>query len=135
MQSGHTCVGSINRYFLIGAINGFTVVLLGAFGAHVLRSHVAESFLSAWQTGVLYQAIHGLVLLTLGLIPADRFDRQLNYAGRFFLAGILLFSGSLYLMALLQFRFLGIVTPFGGVALLVGWALLIKYAWSESRSI
>lgn len=95
-------------------------VALGAFGAHALRARVTPEMLAIWQTGVLYHLIHALVLLALALY-ARATGADIRWASRFFLAGILVFSGSLYALVLSGARILGAVTPLGGVALLIGW--------------
>jgi uncharacterized membrane protein YgdD (TMEM256/DUF423 family) len=99
---------------------GFLGVALGAFGAHALKARVSPEMLSIWQTGVLYHLIHALVLLALGLY-ARATGTDIRWPARFFLAGILVFSGSLYALVLSGVRILGAVTPLGGVALLIGW--------------
>jgi uncharacterized membrane protein YgdD (TMEM256/DUF423 family) len=101
---------------------GFLAVALGAFGAHGFKDLLARNgTTSYWETAVFYQFIHVLVLLFL-----SRSTPLPQVAAGFFLAGILLFSGSLYLLAAMNFRVLGAVTPIGGAALLIGWAWL---AW------
>ncbi len=110
----------------------FVAVAAGAFGAHALRGRLAPEMAAAWQTAVQYQAWHALGLAGVGLLrlhwPARR---GLAAAGWLFAAGIVLFSGSLYALALTGIRGLGAVTPVGGVAFLAGWAVL---AWSVTRS-
>lgn len=113
------------RLFLaIGAAGGFFTVLLGAFAAHGLRDLISPGLLEAFQTGVRYQAIHSLALLVIGLLIERSPHARLRWAGWAFATGILLFSGSLYLMAAIDIRWLGMITPFGGSAFLIGWGLL-----------
>ena len=107
----------------VAAALGFAGVLLGAFGAHALRGRVAGDLLSAYQTGVLYHLIHAVVLLALGL-HAKRDRTAITLPASLLLAGIVLFSGSLYLMALSGSTRFAIVTPFGGLCLLAGWAAI-----------
>lgn len=115
-----------SRPLLFGAaISGFATVALGAFGAHALRDVLASDMLTVWQTGVQYQGLHSLAVLIIGLLSIQLPDaRGIRPAGWLMLLGILLFSGSLYLMATTGIKGLGIVTPFGGVAFLAGWGTL-----------
>jgi len=107
-----------------GAMAGFLVVALGAFGAHGLEGHLPARHLGWWKKAVDYHGLHALALLACGLLGAHRPSRAADVAGWAFVAGIVLFSGSLYLLALTGQRWLGAVTPFGGTAFLVGWAAL-----------
>ena len=116
---------SVSRLFLgIGAVGGFFSVALGAFAAHALKAVISPGLLEAFQTGVRYQAIHSLALLVTGLLFAQRPHPRLYWAGWAFAVGILLFSGSLYIMAAIDSPWLGMVTPFGGIAFLLGWGIL-----------
>lgn len=116
-------------YLLCTAVNGFLVVMLGAFGAHALKAHLLPELLETWQTSVQYQMFHGLALLAVaGFAHTGNNSRALLWSGRLFLAGLLIFCGSLYLLALTGHRVLGAITPIGGVAWLVAWALLAKAA-------
>lgn len=104
----------------LAAASGFLVVALGAFGAHSLKPLLeAHQTLSIWEKAVLYHALHTLVLLILALQPGIATGAVVS-----FLCGILLFSGSLYLLAVTNIRWLGAITPLGGVSFLVGWAWL-----------
>jgi uncharacterized membrane protein YgdD (TMEM256/DUF423 family) len=116
----------------LAAANGFVAVLLGAFGAHALRGRMAELAdgarrLEWWQTATTYHLIHALAL-GLAALVAQKGATLATTAGWAFLAGILLFSGSLYVMTLTGVRALGAVTPLGGLAFLAGWALLFVAA-------
>jgi uncharacterized membrane protein YgdD (TMEM256/DUF423 family) len=106
----------------LAAILGFVGVALGAFGAHALRGHVAPELIEVWKTGVLYQMIHVLALLGTAAL-GTRVGRPGLVAG-FFLAGIALFSGSLYTLVLTGQRGWGAVTPAGGAAFMAGWIAL-----------
>ncbi|MCG6965937.1 MAG: DUF423 domain-containing protein [Chromatiaceae bacterium] len=121
------------RHFIsIGAICGLLAVAFGAFGAHALKDLLSTGLLEAFQTGVAYQTTHALALLVVGLLGRGRISRALSLAGWAFAIGILLFSGSLYLLALTDIRWLGAVTPFGGTAFLLGWGAL---AWHAQRHL
>ena len=109
---------------MIGALAGVVGVALGAFGAHGLRSRVSPEMLAVFETGVRYQMYHALALVVLGTLPSTMHGRLATTAGWAFTAGILLFSGSLYVLALSEIRVLGAITPLGGVAFLIGWACL-----------
>jgi uncharacterized membrane protein YgdD (TMEM256/DUF423 family) len=114
---------------LIGALFAFLAVLAGAFGAHGLQHILDEPALKVWQTGVTYHLAHALALVLVGVIEAQR-KEKLRTATWAFGAGIVLFSGSLYALALSGVKMLGIITPFGGTAFLIGWAAL---AWRLRR--
>jgi uncharacterized membrane protein YgdD (TMEM256/DUF423 family) len=111
-------------FLLIGALAGFTGVALGAFGAHALRARLSPEMLSVFETGVRYQMYHALAVIATGLIAARMGGWLIVAAGWLFAAGIVLFSGSLYLLALTGITALGAITPIGGVAFLLGWACL-----------
>jgi uncharacterized membrane protein YgdD (TMEM256/DUF423 family) len=124
------------RYFLsLAAASGFLAVALGAFGAHALRGYLDTRAEAIFETAVLYHFVHTLVLLMVAVLcrgPAP--GRTLQGAGVAFTLGIALFSGSLYLLAITGSRWLGIITPFGGVSFLVGWLLLLTWSLrGESR--
>ena len=118
------------NFIFLGAINGFLAVAFGAFAAHALKNLLSTGLLQVFQTGVEYQAMHALALLAVGLLGRDGRSRALLLAGWAFATGILLFSGSLYILALTDIRWLGAITPFGGSAFLLGWGAL---AWHASR--
>ena len=108
----------------LGALNGLLAVAAGAFGAHALKARLPADLLAVFETGARYQMFHALGLLAVGLVFAARPSPLLAGAGWAMLAGIVLFSGSLYALSLSGVRGLGAVTPVGGVAFLVGWTLL-----------
>ncbi len=116
-------------FLMIGAINGFLAVALGAFAAHALRPHLAADLSTVFQTGVEYHSIHSLALLAVGTLALLHPSRALNWSGWLISAGILLFSGSLYLLVLSGSRFMGAITPLGGIALLLGWLSLVLAVW------
>lgn len=114
---------------MMGALAGLLAVMAGAFGAHGLRHVVSERGLEVFQTAVSYQMYHALVLVLASLMPAlGLSQRLLGVACGFWLAGIVLFSGSLYLLVLSGHHWLGPVTPIGGVCFMIGWALLVAAA-------
>jgi uncharacterized membrane protein YgdD (TMEM256/DUF423 family) len=116
-------------FVLLGALSGAAGVALGAFGAHALRSHLTPERQAVFETGVRYQLIHALALLFVGIgagnIPNGVW---LGAAGWLFVVGTILFSGSLYLLVLSDRRWLGAITPFGGIALILGWLCLAASA-------
>jgi uncharacterized membrane protein YgdD (TMEM256/DUF423 family) len=115
-------------WFATGAIAGGVGVMLGAFGAHGLKTRVAPELLTVFETGVRYHMYHALALLAVGW-AATRWTTPLVHAsGWAFLAGIVIFSGSLYVMTLTGARWLGAITPLGGIAFILGWALLAAAA-------
>jgi uncharacterized membrane protein YgdD (TMEM256/DUF423 family) len=116
---------TVDRLFAcLGAVSGFVAVAAGAFGAHALRARLSPELLAVFETGARYQMYHALALLAvawmLGWWPGPWPAR----AGWLFLAGTVLFSGSLYLLALTGIRWLGAITPLGGLAFLAGWICL-----------
>ena len=112
-------------FIAIAAINGFLAVGLGAFAAHGLKARLPEDLLAIFQTGVQYQMYHALALFGVGLLCLHYQESALLKAsGWAFLAGIIIFSGSLYILSLSGVRWLGAITPIGGVAFLTGWLLL-----------
>lgn len=122
----------------ISAIFGFLSVAFGAFGAHALKEKLDAYSLGVYQTGVQYQAIHALAILALGVLmaalPQAANASAAKAANWCFALGIVVFSGSLYALALSGVRALGAITPLGGVLFLVGWALLAKLAWDLKGS-
>jgi len=113
-------------FIIIGAVNAFLAVALGAFGAHGLEGRVEPKYLEIWKTGVTYQMFHAIGILIVGVLlgnlPATSL---LSWSGWLMLIGVVLFSGSLYVMTLTKISILGAITPLGGVSFLVAWVLLI----------
>jgi uncharacterized membrane protein YgdD (TMEM256/DUF423 family) len=120
-------------FIILGSLNAFVGVALGAFGAHGLKTKVAPEMLTVWETAVQYHLVHALGLILVGilcqLMPAASLLRP---AGWLLLAGIILFSGSLYALVLTGTKPIGIITPIGGVAFLIGWLLLALSAWRDT---
>ncbi len=114
------------RLLRVGAAFALLGVLLGAFGAHALRNSLSAEMLAIYQTGVQYQLIHALGIVLIALLAATQPSRKrLMLAGWLMAAGVLLFSGSLYLLAASGLRMLGAITPLGGVCFIVAWTLLL----------
>jgi uncharacterized membrane protein YgdD (TMEM256/DUF423 family) len=111
-------------FLLIGAIAGGLGVALGAFGAHALRSRLPSDMLGVFETGVRYQLFHALAILLVAALMDRLGGRMAQVAGWCFTTGILLFSGSLYALAVTGLSGFGAVTPLGGLAFLLGWACL-----------
>ena len=115
---------------MLGAVTLFLGVALGAFGAHALRARLSEQLLNTWETAVQYHLVHALGLLIVGLTMLHSSPAPLlRWSGGFMLAGMVLFSGSLYLLCLSGVRWLGAITPLGGTALLIAWALFAVSVW------
>ena len=125
---------SVNARLLmsIAATYGLVAVLLGAFAANGLKEVLSASSLASWQTGVTYQMTHALVLLVIGLWLRQGGSNLVKVAGVLFAIGVLVFSGSIYALVLLQVSWLGPVTPLGGLCLIAGWVcMLVAAAQSE----
>lgn len=113
-------------FLILGGINAALVVLFGAFGAHGLKTKLTADMLAVYQTGVHYHLFHALGLLAVGLVATQIADSVwLKWSGWLMLAGIILFSGSLYVLSVSGLRGLGMVTPFGGVAFIASWIVFV----------
>jgi uncharacterized membrane protein YgdD (TMEM256/DUF423 family) len=117
--------------FVMGALLGALGVAAGAFGAHGLKGRLTPEMLAVFETGVRYHLIHAVGLLAVAWASTRWSSRAIGAAGWLFVVGILLFSGSLYAMCLTGVRALGAITPFGGVAFILGWLLLAWGAWTD----
>jgi uncharacterized membrane protein YgdD (TMEM256/DUF423 family) len=125
---------AMHGFFLAaGAFSGAVGVAAGAFGAHALRARLPPDLLAVFNTGAQYQMYHALALLAAGLLAARAPGAAATAAGILFLAGTVLFSGSLYALALTGLRPLGAITPFGGVAFIAGWVALAVAALRAAR--
>lgn len=111
-------------WLIISAVSGFTAVAIGTFGAHSLREKLSPEMLEVFKTGVFYQFIHTIVLIVLSL---TNFIKS-NIASMFFLAGIILFSFSLYLYSTTGARYFAMITPIGGICFLIGWLWIVVEA-------
>jgi len=115
---------------VLGALGGLLSVAFGAFGAHALRGRLDEYAQGIYETAVQYQFYHSLALLAVGLMLAQYpSSTLLKSSAVLFMLGILVFSGSLYLLSLSGVRWLGAITPLGGLAFIAGWACLMAAAW------
>jgi uncharacterized membrane protein YgdD (TMEM256/DUF423 family) len=112
------------NFLLIGALCGLLGVAFGAFGAHALRSRLSPEMLAVFETGVRYHMYHALALVATAALMGRLDGRFISAAGWLFTAGIVLFSGSLYVLALTGVGIFGAITPIGGLAFLAGWACL-----------
>lgn len=122
------------RMLMLAAISLFAAVALGAFGAHGLRQRLDEHMLSVYQTGVQYHFWHGLGLALLAVLARLHPEsRLLCWAGSLMLGGILVFSGSLYALAVTGVTWLGAITPLGGMAFLAAWVLVAVFAYRLPR--
>ncbi|OED33322.1 DUF423 domain-containing protein [Planococcus maritimus] len=117
------------KFFLIaGAVNGLLAVAFGAFGAHLLEGRVADKYLDTWQTAVQYQMFHSIGLIAVAILMSSALIgpiSSLSWAGYLMLAGIVIFSGSLYVLSLSGISVLGAITPIGGLAFIAGWVMLM----------
>jgi uncharacterized membrane protein YgdD (TMEM256/DUF423 family) len=120
-------------FLVLGALAGAAGVALGAFGAHALKARLTPDQLAVWQTAVQYHFWHALALVAIGIIISAALpgSTTLRWAGWLMVAGLVLFSGSLYVLVLSGARWLGAVTPLGGAAWIAAWLLL---AWAALRS-
>jgi uncharacterized membrane protein YgdD (TMEM256/DUF423 family) len=111
-------------WIIVSALSGALAVAAGAFGAHGLKARVSPEQLASWATACHYHLLHSVVLLALALY-ASQVDREIRLPASLFLAGILLFSGSIYLLVLTSQRWPGPITPIGGLCLIAGWLSLL----------
>lgn len=129
MQASH----SLPRIILLFAtLSGAVMVALGAFAAHGLKAQLAPHLLDVFKTGVQYQAWHSLALLGCGIWARIMPTKAVLYAALFFAVGILLFSGSLYALALTGIKWFGPITPMGGICFIIGWVALAVAAWRSA---
>ncbi len=117
-------------FFTTASLAGALAVMLGAFGAHALREQLSADLLNTFETGVRYHVYHALALFAVVLALSRGYDANwATLAGWLFVAGMILFSGSLYVLAITGVRWLGAITPFGGLAFIAGWLALAVAAW------
>jgi len=121
-------------WLILGSVNMFLAVALGAFGAHALRAAMPPDRLAFFQTGNQYHVYHALGLFAVALASGFFQDsRFIRWSGGFILAGLILFSGSLYVLSLTGQRWVAMITPFGGTAFMVGWLLLAAGIWRSRQ--
>lgn len=119
----------MKTFIIIGAINAFLSVALGAFGAHALEGKISAKYIETWNTGVQYQMFHAIGILIIGVMLGNLAPSSLlSWSGWLMLTGTILFSGSLYVLSLSGIKVLGAITPLGGVSFLAAWVLLIIFA-------
>ena len=106
-------------------------VIAGAFGAHALKNHLSDAMLQTWKTAVDYHFYHALGILLIGILSVAMPSVQLKWPAIFLFAGIVLFSGSLYALALSGIKTLGAITPLGGLSFISGWILLLVDVWKK----
>jgi uncharacterized membrane protein YgdD (TMEM256/DUF423 family) len=117
-------------FIVLGSFSGMLGVVLGAFGAHALKSRLSEDAMGVFETAVQYQFYHSLALLAVGILALSQPQTiLLKSSGYLFLLGILIFSGSLYLLSFTGVKWLGAITPLGGLAFIGGWACLAFASW------
>jgi uncharacterized membrane protein YgdD (TMEM256/DUF423 family) len=118
----------------IAAISGLLAVVLGAFGAHALKKMISPEMLEVYKTGVQYQFYHTFALLVVGILMYFNTSKALKWSGYLFVVGILLFSGSLYIMTITGIKALGFITPFGGTVWIIAWFLLLMHCRKLTNS-
>jgi len=122
-----------NLFIGLGALNAFIAVAMGAFSAHALKGKLSEHYLSVIQTAADYQFYHALGLILIGLIFLHNKSRLITLAGWLMLNGIILFCGSLYTLSLSGTKWLGMITPLGGLCFLIAW-LMLAYAHLQAKN-
>lgn len=121
---------------ITGAILAFLSVAIGAFGAHALKNVLTEHYVTIWETGVHYQMFHAIGLIVIGILMSKSLmgpTPLLSRAGILMFIGVILFSGSLYILSITQIKILGAITPIGGVLFLVAWLLVIISAFKMNN--
>ena len=117
-------------FLTLASLSGMTAVILGAFGAHALKDRLDEYSLGVFETAVQYHFYHSLALLAVGVIALQLPSTTLlKSSGWLFFIGILVFSGSLYILSMTGVKWLGAITPLGGLAFIAGWACLAAASW------
>ncbi|NKB82621.1 MAG: DUF423 domain-containing protein [Nitrospirales bacterium] len=120
----------------LGALLALVAVAAGAFGAHMLKEQLTAGLFEAYKTGVHYQMYHALALILAGKMYHDSSKPIFSYTASAFLLGIVLFSGSLYLLSLTETRWIGVLTPLGGLSFLIGWFLFAKgFIQTDSQNL
>lgn len=122
-------------FLVIGALSGAVAVMAGAFGAHAIAESVTPERLATFKTGAQYQLIHSLALLLVGVIVERSPSNAIQWSGWLFLAGIVLFPGSLYVLVLTDIPAFGAITPIGGLAFMCGWLVLAWGSWKAPAGL
>jgi uncharacterized membrane protein YgdD (TMEM256/DUF423 family) len=118
----------LKLFIILGSLNAFLCVVLGAFGAHGLKKKLSPEMLDIFQTGVQYHMYHAIGLILVGMLAQWLSPSTLGWAGWTFMIGIVLFSGSLYVLSISGIKWLGAITPLGGLAFLLGWLFIFVAA-------
>jgi len=122
-------------FLILGSINAAAAVSMGAFGAHSLKTKISEHMLSVFQTAVQYHFYHSLGLIIIGVLTISiKPEKYLGIAGWMMFFGIILFSGSLYILSTTATRWVGIITPFGGIAFIASWVFIAIAVWKGSAT-
>lgn len=123
-----------NRFYLIGAVYGFLGVALGAFGAHALEELLLQNDrVDTWETASHYHLLHAFLLIAIGLIKDRQSSKWINTAGIAAALGILVFSGSLYTLSITNIKWLGAITPIGGIGFLLAWAAIFIHFLNSTK--
>ena len=127
-------------YIRIGAFFALLAVISGAFGAHAIKKMVDDYGIEIWNKAVLYQFIHAFALIVTGILCSQFPEKKLRLSALFFAIGIILFSGSLYIltfskMPTMNLSWVGPLTPFGGLSFIVGWSFMIMAVWQKPSQI
>jgi len=122
------------KWMMLGAVLTMLSVAIGAFGAHMLKEKIGADAIAVYETGVQYHMIHAIGLLIIGLTAGQLGpSTKLKWAARLLFIGIIIFSGSLYVLSISGIKILGAITPIGGVAFIVGWLLLAIDVWQRGK--
>ncbi|MEC0107305.1 DUF423 domain-containing protein [Paenibacillus taichungensis] len=122
------------KWMMLGAVMTMLSVAIGAFGAHMLKEKIGADAIAVYETGVQYHMIHAIGLLIIGLTAGQLGpSTKLKWAARLLFIGIIIFSGSLYVLSISGIKILGAITPIGGVAFIVGWLLLAIDVWQRGK--
>ncbi|UPK45798.1 DUF423 domain-containing protein [Paenibacillus pabuli] len=122
------------KWMMLGAVLTMLSVAIGAFGAHMLKERIGADAIAVYETGVQYHMIHAIALLIIGLTAGQLGpSTKLKWAARLLFTGIIIFSGSLYVLSISGIKMLGAITPIGGVAFIVGWLLFAMDVWERGK--
>lgn len=127
-------MNNVKRLIITGSVFAFMAVALGAFGAHSLKNVLDDYGMMIWEKAVFYQMIHALAIIFCGVLQNMFLKINFKNAAYSFIAGNILFSGSLYILALSDIKVLGAVTPLGGISFLLGWGLIIYNLTKKTKA-